>query len=146
MPPPKINRVIPTTQDRKALSDAVARTRTQDLNFVNTAFIGDIRLNTKRGRRILASYVSYVRDLGGEQELTFGQKELIRRAAALAMICADLEEKLVNSDEDFGEQDFNRYLLATKTLASIQRVMGVGLYGSGNKPAKVFDYIEGTTN
>lgn len=109
----------------------------RDYEKYGYGFLGEVKLNTKKGRMMLVSYSHYCADLGGEDFLTMQQKELLRRASTFAMICSELEEKLAE-DGELDDKDFGRYMLASKALVNVLRALGT----KGKAEPRTPEYID----
>ena len=114
---------------RRAIHRGTARER--DMAFAEHGFLFDISLRDRRGRNLLAAYALYTEYLGGEENLTFGQLELVRRAAGFAVEAADIEERL--ADGPLSKDDFDRYTQLTKVVLSLTKQLGM------ERPLKVIN-------
>lgn len=110
-----------------------------DYAQVSHGFLSDIDLRTRRGRLMLSAYAQYCEDKGGENSLTFAQKELIRRAATFAMVCSDMEERF--SEGSYDENDFAQYAIATRTLATLLKQVGISFDSNELKTLTLDDYL-----
>lgn len=98
---------------------------TQELKAeVNHGFLAEIDLRTRKGRLALCVYAMYCEDKGGESNMSIAQMELARRAATIGMTCADLEERLIMG-ENVDDNDFAKYMLATRALTTVLRQLGI---------------------
>lgn len=123
--PPKPAKLNTDIIEQDALDEAKARgtLNERDVVYASHGFLFRLDMRERRARNLLAAYSLYCDYLGGEDELSFGQKELIRRAAGIAVECSDLEERL--AEDRLSKDDFDRYMSATKTLTSLLRQVGM---------------------
>ena len=85
------------------------------------ALSGEIDGRTSTARRFRDIIETVTSDLGGKDRLSEAQKQLIRRASALSIMCEGVEADLVR-DMPF---DVANYLTATNSLRRVLETLGI---------------------
>src|ERR1700730_9349718 len=95
---------------------------------------GEIDGRTSTARRFRDIVETVTADLGGKDLLSEGQRQLIRRASALSIMCESVEADLVR-DMPF---DVANYLTATNSLRRVLETLGIERKSRDVSPATVF--------
>lgn len=137
------NTSVPTSNHNKKLnldkySEIVTPVHQQ---AVQSGMVAEVDLRTKRGRTMLMAYGEYVSDKGGEDRMSFAEKELARRCATLAMVAAGLEEKLVETSV-LNEDALAQYIVTSRTLTSLLRILGTDRRPRDITSISIKDYQE----
>lgn len=110
------------------------------VNAVQYGMLNEVDLRTRKGRLMYVAYANYVSDKGGEDNMTFAEKELARRCATLAMVAAGIEDTLTETQE-LNEDALAQYVVVSRTLSSLLRIYGTKREARDITPNSLSDYV-----
>lgn len=123
--------------DLNKYSEIVKPVHTQ---AVQSGMLNEVDLRTRKGRLIYVAYGNYTSDKGGEENMSFAEKELARRCATLAMVAAGIEDTLAET-QDLDNDALAQYVVVSRTLTSLLRLYGTKRIARDITQDSLKDYI-----